>query len=47
MKWKTEMPLPGLSSPIVLDNQIWLTTAAVEGHEYYVLCVDATTGETV
>ncbi len=45
VKWKTEMPLLGLSSPIVLDNQIWLTTATVEGHEYYVLCVDATTGE--
>ncbi len=45
--WKTEMPLLGLSSPIVLDNQIWLTTATVEGHEYYVLCVDATTGEII
>ncbi|MEM9282238.1 MAG: PQQ-binding-like beta-propeller repeat protein [Verrucomicrobiota bacterium] len=45
--WKTEMPLLGLSSPIVLDNQIWLTTATEEGHDYYVLCVDATTGEII
>ena len=43
--WKTEIPLLGLSSPIVLDNQVWLTTATAEGHEFYVLCVDATTGE--
>src|SRR6056297_2422002 len=47
VKWKTEMPLLGLSSPIVLDNQIWLTTATVEGHDFYVLCVDATTGEII
>lgn len=45
VKWKTELPLLGLSSPIVLDNQIWLTTATVEGHDFYVLCVDATTGK--
>ncbi|MGB0153367.1 MAG: PQQ-binding-like beta-propeller repeat protein [Verrucomicrobiales bacterium] len=43
--WKTETPLLGLSSPIVLDNQVWLTTATVEGHEFYALCFDATTGE--
>ena len=47
VKWKTELPLLGLSSPIVLDNQIWLTTATVEGNDFYVLCVDATTGEIV
>lgn len=45
VKWKTEIPLLGLSSPIVLENQVWLTTATVEGHEFHVLCVDATTGE--
>lgn len=43
--WKTELPLLGLSSPIVIDNQVWLTTATEDGHAYYVLCVDATTGE--
>jgi outer membrane protein assembly factor BamB len=47
VKWKTEMPLLGLSSPIVLDNQIWLTTANVEGNDYYALCVDATTGKII
>jgi len=41
VKWKTEIPLLGLSSPIVLDNQIWLTTATEDGHGFYALCVDA------
>ncbi len=45
VKWKTETPLLGLSSPIVLDNQVWLTTATEEGSEFYALCYDATTGE--
>ncbi len=43
--WKTETPLLGLSSPIVLDNQVWLTTATEEGHKFYALCYDATTGK--
>ena len=47
VKWKTEIPLLGLSSPIVLDNQIWLTTATVEGHDYHALCVDATSGKII
>ena len=31
VKWKTEIPLLGLSSPIVMDNQVWLTTATKIG----------------
>ena len=45
VKWKTEIPFLGLSSPIVLDNQIWLTTATEDGHDFYALCLDASTGE--
>lgn len=45
VKWKTEIPLLGLSSPIVMDNQVWLTTATEDGRDFYVLCLDATTGE--
>jgi outer membrane protein assembly factor BamB len=44
VKWKTAIPLLGLSSPVVQDNQVWLTTATEDGHDFYVLCVDATTG---
>jgi outer membrane protein assembly factor BamB len=47
VKWKTEIPFLGLSSPIVMGNQIWLTTATIDGHDFYVLCVDATTGEII
>lgn len=47
VKWKTEIPLLGLSSPIVMDDQVWLTTADVPGHDYHVLCVDANTGKIV
>lgn len=43
--WKTEIPHLGLSSPVVMDGLVWLTTATEEGHEYFVLCIDAATGE--
>lgn len=42
--WKTAIPLKGWSTPVVMDGQVWLTTATEEGTEYYVICVDATTG---
>src|SRR6478672_668163 len=28
VKWKTEIPLHGISTPVVMDGQVWLTTAA-------------------
>lgn len=43
--WKTEIPFRGWSTPVVLNGQIWLTTATMDGHDFYVLCVDAATGE--
>lgn len=43
--WKTEIPHRGLSGPVIMNNQLWLTTATEEGHELFVLCLDATTGE--
>ncbi|MBI5772462.1 MAG: PQQ-binding-like beta-propeller repeat protein [Verrucomicrobia bacterium] len=45
IKWKTEIPLLGLSSPVVMDGQVWLTTATEEGQDYFVLGVDAATGK--
>lgn len=44
VKWKTEIPHRGWSTPVVMDNQVWLTTATLDGHEFYGLCVDAETG---
>lgn len=45
IQWKTEIPHLGLSSPIVVDGRVWLTTATEDGHDFYVICVDAETGE--
>lgn len=42
--WKTAIPHLGWSSPVVMDGQIWLTTATAEGHDFYAICVDATSG---
>ncbi len=42
--WKTAIPHRGLSSPVVLDGRLWLTTATEEGHEFHALCLDAETG---
>jgi len=45
IKWKTEIPFRGLSTPVVMGGQVWLTTATGEGHDFYALCVDADTGK--
>ncbi|MCP4450965.1 MAG: PQQ-binding-like beta-propeller repeat protein [Planctomycetes bacterium] len=43
--WKTPIPHSGLSTPVVMDGRVWLTTATLEGHDSFVLCLDARTGE--
>ncbi len=45
IKWKTAIPHRGWSTPVTLDNQIWLTTATTDGHDFYAICVDADTGK--
>lgn len=45
VKWKTAIPHRGWSSPIVLGNQVWITSATLDGREYFGLCADATSGE--
>lgn len=44
VKWKTAIPFRGWSTPVVLGNQVWMTTATVDGHDFYAICVDADTG---
>jgi outer membrane protein assembly factor BamB len=44
VKWKTPIPHHGWSTPVVMNNQIWLTTATLEGHDFFVICVDAYSG---
>lgn len=43
--WKTEIPPYGWSTPAVLGNDIWLTTATEDGHDFFVVCVAADTGK--
>ena len=45
IKWKTEIPGRGLSSPVVYGNQIWTTTASTDGKELYAVCHDFDTGK--
>ncbi len=43
--WKVPVDGLGWSSPVVYGNQIWLTSAEKEGHEFYTLCFDFETGK--
>ncbi len=45
VKWKTAIPHKGWSTPVVMDGQVWLTTATTDGHDFFAICVDAETGE--
>lgn len=45
VKWKTEIPHRGWSTPVVLGGQVWLTTATVEGHDCFAIGLDADTGK--
>jgi outer membrane protein assembly factor BamB len=45
VRWKTPISHRGWSTPVVMNGQVWLTTATEDGHDYYVICVDAATGD--
>ena len=42
--WKVPIAGLGWSSPVLKDDQIWLTTADVEGHSLRAVCLDRRTG---
>ncbi len=42
--WKTPLPGAGWSTPVVLGDQIWLTTATGEGRSLRALCVGRANG---
>jgi outer membrane protein assembly factor BamB len=42
--WKTAIHGKGWSSPVILDNQIWLTTATADGRELSALALDRASG---
>ncbi len=43
--WKTDIRGRGWSSPVVYENQIWLTTATPDGREMSAICVDFKSGQ--
>ena len=43
--WKTPIPHKGWSTPLVLDHQVWLTTATEDGREYWAYCLERSTGK--
>jgi len=43
--WKTPIHDRGWSSPVVWDDQIWLTTATTDGKKMFAVCVDKETGK--
>jgi outer membrane protein assembly factor BamB len=47
VRWKTAIPGIGFSSPVLWDDQIWLTTAPPEGNEVYAVGVDLHSGNIV
>jgi len=47
LRWKTPIHDAGNSSPVIWDDQIWLTTARDDGTELFAVCVDRGTGRIV
>ena len=47
VRWKTPIHDEGWSSPVVWDNQIWLTTGREDGSELFAICVDLESGDIV
>src|SRR5882724_12034867 len=45
VKWKTAIPDRGWSTPVVLGNQVWMTAATVDGHDFFAICVAADSGK--
>jgi outer membrane protein assembly factor BamB len=45
LRWKTPIHDKGWSSPVVLGDKIWLTTAREDGKEFFAICLDRKTGK--
>jgi outer membrane protein assembly factor BamB len=45
--WKTAIHGRAWSSPVILGDQVWLTTATEDGRELYAVCVSRDTGKIV
>jgi outer membrane protein assembly factor BamB len=47
VQWRTPIHDLGWSSPVVWKDQVWLTTAKVDGSEVFAVCVNLETGKKV
>lgn len=47
VRWKTPIHGRAWSSPVILDNQIWLTTATRDGRDLFAMAVDRDSGRIV
>ncbi len=45
IKWKTPIHDRGWSTPVIMNGQVWLTTATIDGHDFFAVCVDEATGK--
>jgi outer membrane protein assembly factor BamB len=45
VRWKTAIHGRGWSSPVILENQVWVTTATEDGRELSALAIDQATGK--
>ncbi len=43
--WKIPIPYVGWSTPVVMDGQVWLTTATEGGNDFFALGIDADSSE--
>ena len=43
VKWRTPIHDRGWSSPVIWGQQIWLTTATIDGHQLFAISVDRDT----
>ncbi len=47
IRWKTPLPGKAWSSPVVWDEQVWVTNATEDGKRLSAVCLDRKTGEVV
>lgn len=45
--WRAGLPNSGHSSPIVIDGQVWITSATMDGSEQFVHVIDLNSGESI
>ena len=45
--WRTSIHGTGWSSPVVYEDQVWMTTATEDGKEMFAVCVDFNTGRII